>query len=99
MTRKIYFRKGLTAIYELEYSARMVSTNRKDGGRVKPHSSLAAWRKDMEFTQPEAADYLGISQPYYSKLERKVQQPRRDNLKMLTERTGVPVDVLMDIAG
>lgn len=67
--------------------------------RVKPHSSLAAWRKAMGFTQPEAADYLSISQSYYSKLEQKAQHPRPAVLKQLTERTGVPVDELMGIAG
>lgn len=52
----------------------------------------------MGFSQHEAADFLGISQSYYCKLERKAQTPRKDVLKGLTERTGVPVDELMGIA-
>lgn len=65
---------------------------------MKPHSSLLAWRKAQGFTQREAALYLGITQGYYSKLELKAQTPRKDVLKALTERTGVPVDELMGIA-
>lgn len=71
---------------------------RKPLGRVKPHSSLAAWRRAKGFTQHEAADYLEISQSYYYKLEAKAQTPRKGILKTLTERTGVPVDELMGIA-
>lgn len=66
--------------------------------RVKPHSSLRAWRRAMGFTQQEAAAYLKISQSYYCKLEAKIQTPRKGVLKGLTEQTGVPVDELMGIA-
>lgn len=88
---------GLTRDYVSEYSVVVVNTH-MNTHRVKPHSSLASWRKDMGFTQQEAATYLGISQSYYCKLERKAQQPRKDVLKGLTDRTGVPVDELMGIA-
>jgi len=64
----------------------------------KPHSSLKAWRRAKGFTQREAADYLGISQAYYSKLERHGQAPRKEIAKELTEKTGVPLDELMGIA-
>ena len=67
-------------------------------GRVKPYSSLLAWRTAKGFTQHEAARHLGISQAYYSKVERHDQAPRRAKAKMLTERTGVPVDELLGIA-
>lgn len=66
--------------------------------RVKPHSSLLAWRKAHGFTQHEAAAYLGVTQSCYCKWERHEQAPRRDLLKDVTERTGVPVDELMGIA-
>lgn len=66
--------------------------------RVKPHSSLAAWRRAQGYTQRQAADFLGVSQAYYSKLERHDQAPRRDVAKRLTERTGVPLDELLGIA-
>lgn len=75
-----------------------MSKKQKVLGRVKPHSSLAAWRKAMGFNQREAAVFLGITQGYYSKLEKKVQTPRKGILRDLTERTGVPVDELMGIA-
>lgn len=66
--------------------------------KVQPHSSLAAWREDMGFNQREAAAYLGITQAYYSKLERRTQTPRPTLAKRLRERTGVPLDVLFGIA-
>jgi len=59
---------------------------------------LAAWRRAQGFTQHEAADYLGISQGYYSKLELKGAAPRKKILKGLTQATGVPVEELMGIA-
>lgn len=65
---------------------------------LRPRSSLRAWRQSQGFTQQEAADYLEISQAYYSKLERHEQAPRRDMAKGLVERTGVPLDELMGIA-
>jgi transcriptional regulator with XRE-family HTH domain len=70
----------------------------KAATRVKPHSSLAAWRRAMGFTQQEAARYLSISQSYYYKLESKAQTPRKGILKRLADRTGVPLDELMGIA-
>lgn len=96
----------LTRRYISEYSTRTMSTEQsteqtpdvKALRRVKPHSSLAAWRKAQGWTQHEAAAYLGISQSYYYKLEAKVQNPRKGILKRITERTGVPVDELMGIA-
>lgn len=72
-----------------------MSTKRTTAERVKPQSSLAAWRQAKGFDQRAAARFLGISQSYYSKLERHEQAPRRDMLKALTARTGVPVDELM----
>lgn len=65
---------------------------------IQPHSSLAAWRRAQGFTQVEAAAYLGLSQAFYSKLERHDQVGRKATLKMLTEATGVPLDILMGIA-
>lgn len=74
------------------------SAERKLLRRVKPHSSLVAWRKASGFTQRQAAKYLGISQSYYYKLEAKQQQPRPRKLKTIADLTGVPVDELMGIA-
>lgn len=74
------------------------NTEQKPAKRVKPHTSLEAWRRAMGFTQRQAAEYLEISQSYYYKLELKQQTPRKGILKRTTERTGVPVDELMGIA-
>jgi transcriptional regulator with XRE-family HTH domain len=65
--------------------------------RVKPHSSLFAWRRGLGLTQRAAALALGISQSYYWKLERGTVEPRRGILKRLTDVTGVPVDILMRV--
>lgn len=73
----------------------MVTTKQK---AVRPQSSLMAWRRTKGFTQQEAADFLHISQAYYSKLERHEQAPRREMAKDLVERTGVPLDELMGLA-
>ena len=66
--------------------------------RIKPHSSLAAWRRAQGFDQSEAAQFLGITQGTYSKLERHLMAPRPELLRTLTERTGVPIDELLGIA-
>ena len=65
--------------------------------RIRPHSSLRAWRLAHGLSQHEAAQYLGISQSYYSKLETHDQAPRRAMLKALTAKTGVPVDALLGL--
>lgn len=65
---------------------------------TRPYSSLRAWRKAHGFNQAQAADALGISQSYYSKLERHEQAPRRALAKRLMDQTCVPLEVLMGIA-
>lgn len=75
----------------------IVNTER-NANRVRPHSSLAAWRKLKGWGQREAAEYLGISQAYYYKLEQHEAAPRPTIAKRVTERTGVPLDELMGIA-
>lgn len=74
-----------------------ISTARRSPKQVRPHSSLRAWRRWHGFSQHDAADYLGISQSYYSKLETHEQSPRRTMMQHLTAKTGVPVDALMGI--
>ncbi len=66
--------------------------------RIRPFSSLKAWRRWHGFSQHEAAGFLGISQSYYSKLESLDQSPRRNMARTLTAKTGVPVDALMGLA-
>lgn len=71
---------------------------RQQRKRIQPASSLRAWRRARGLGQVEAAKALGISQAYYSKLERHEQAPRPAMAKALTEATGVPLDELMGIA-
>lgn len=70
----------------------------KNTQRIRPHSSLKAWRSRQEFTQAEAAAHLGVSRNYYAKLERHVQAPSRSTLRHLMAVTGVPADELMGVA-
>lgn len=88
----------LTVITFWTYSHLNMDTERKHQRLVKPHSSLLAWRAAQGYTQQEAAQYLGISQSYYRKLEAHVQAPRPVILKRIAELTGVPVDELMGVA-
>lgn len=73
-------------------------TKEKALHRVKPHSSLRAWRTAQGFTQHEAAAFLGVTQSCYCKWECHERAPRRKKAKSVTEQTGVPLDELMGIA-
>lgn len=66
--------------------------------RVKPMSSLKAWRRAKGFTTREAARHLGISQGFYQKIETRKAFPRPTIAKSLTDQTGVPLDELLGIA-
>lgn len=66
--------------------------------RVKAYSSLLSWRQAKGFDQRQAATFLGISQAYYSKLERREQAPRPKMARQLTDRSGVPLDEILGIA-
>jgi transcriptional regulator with XRE-family HTH domain len=65
---------------------------------VKRHDSLAAWRRSHGWNQRQAAGFLGISQTYYSRLERYQQAPRRALAKSLTTQTGVSLADLMGMS-
>jgi DNA-binding XRE family transcriptional regulator len=69
-------------------------------GKVKFRSypDLATWRNDRKWTQQEAADFLGITQSKYSRLERGIGCAWGEEAKVLHERTGVPVAVLAGAA-
>lgn len=64
---------------------------------VRPYPSLKAWRDAKDWTQQEAADFLGISQGQYSKLENG-RTPRSRDLRDLMAKTGVPIEVLVGAA-
>ena len=64
----------------------------------RTYPDLRTWRKARGFGQREAADFLDISQTYYSRLERRVQAMRGKRAKIVTGKTGVPIEVLVGAA-
>jgi transcriptional regulator with XRE-family HTH domain len=60
--------------------------------------SLADWRDAHDLNQREAARVLGLTQSKYSRLERRLQFPVRDDLKRIQFVTSVPLDVLVGVA-
>lgn len=63
--------------------------------RIRPYPNLADWRQARRWTQQQAADFLGISQAFYSKLERRTHNLRGKQAKRVMERTGVPIEILV----
>jgi transcriptional regulator with XRE-family HTH domain len=74
-------------------------TNRR-GRRssVRAFPNLMTWRKTHKLNQHEAAKELGLTQSSYSRLERGVKIPVRDDLKRIVDLTGVPIEVLVGVA-
>lgn len=64
----------------------------------RPYPDLATWRAAKRWSQRRAAEYLGISQTYYSRLERGVQTARGQQAKALMQKTGVPLEILVGAA-
>jgi len=71
---------------------RRLGMNRK---RIYP--SLAKWRDDQRLSQEEAAARLQVSQPYYSRLERGLQFPKRTLARQIADRTGVPLESVLGL--
>jgi len=65
---------------------------------TRPYPDLATWREAMGWSQMEAATYLGISQTFYSRLERRVQSAPGKRAKELMAKTGVSLEVLVGAA-
>lgn len=63
-----------------------------------PFQSVAAWRAAHTLNQREAAKVLGVSQAYYSRLERGLRRPVEDDLKRIAITTSVPIEVLVGLA-
>lgn len=84
--------------YKSEYSVAVLKSDRKEILTRVPPASLRAWREANGLDQRQAAEYLDISQPYYSKLEMGRAAPRPVIAKRVTERTGVRLEVLLRIA-
>lgn len=64
----------------------------------RPYPNLATWRAAQNLSQHDAALRLGISQTYYSRLERGIQAARGSVAKRLMAETGVPLEVLVGAA-
>lgn len=62
--------------------------------RAKFHN-LKAWRSSWGLTQAEAGRLLGISQSKYAKTELGHQRPKAPLGKRISDRTGVPFEVVM----
>jgi predicted transcriptional regulator len=65
---------------------------------IPTYPNLKTWRRTLRLNQREAALLLGISQTHYCRLERGVYAPKRDVLKRLMAKTGVPIEVLVGVA-
>lgn len=64
----------------------------------RPYPDLATWRDAKGLSQQEAASLLGISQTFYSRLERRIQSARGKQAKQIMDKTGVPLEVLVGAA-
>lgn len=65
---------------------------------TRPYPNLKTWRTAMGLSQEQASTLLGISQTYYSRLERHGSAARGPLAKRLSEQTGVPIEVLVGAA-
>lgn len=66
--------------------------------RIKTYSSLKAWRAAQGWNQREAAHYLGLAQSVYAKVEARDNAPRPKRGKAISEKTGVPFEIVMGVA-
>jgi DNA-binding XRE family transcriptional regulator len=58
---------------------------------------LKEWRGER--TQDEAAKLLGVNAMTYSRWERGVHLPRKSNWPVIKEKTGLPLDKLLEFVG
>ena len=65
--------------------------------KSRTYPTLKAWRLGTQRNQVDAARFLGISQAFYSKLERGVQFPDRLNAKMISEKAQVPLETVLGL--
>jgi len=66
--------------------------------RITTYSSLKAWRLAQQMNQREAASLLGVSQTLYARTEAKRGAPRPLRAKAISEKTGVPFEIVMGVA-
>ena len=60
---------------------------------------LKKLRKQVQLTQVEVAEKLGISQPAYASWERGVKKPTQENLVKIAQVLNVSVDYLVGNSG
>lgn len=65
--------------------------------RKRPYPNLKTWRDAERIGQREAAAQLGMSQPFYSRLENGLHYPGRKLAKVISERTGVPLEAVLGL--
>lgn len=58
---------------------------------------LKEWRGDR--TQDEAAKLLGVNAMTYSRWERGKHLPRRSQWPVIKDKTGIPLDRLLEFVG
>jgi transcriptional regulator with XRE-family HTH domain len=66
--------------------------------RTRPYPNLKTWRGDKRLSQRDAAAKLGISQPFYSRLENQTQACNPQLAKRISEQTGVSLESVLGIA-
>jgi transcriptional regulator with XRE-family HTH domain len=66
--------------------------------RQRPYPSLRHWRDENCPDQRSAAEQLGVSQGYYSRLERQKLHPHRTLAKAISDKTGVPIETILGVA-
>lgn len=66
--------------------------------RVKTYISLKAWREAQAMNQREAAHALGVTQALYARVELRRGAPRPKRGKVISDKTGVPFEIVMGVA-
>lgn len=64
----------------------------------RAYPTLADWRNEQGWSQERAAQYLGVDQAYYSRIERRLRSPRPQRAKAISKATGVPLESILGIA-
>lgn len=66
--------------------------------RQRAYISLKHWREAHDLSQEEAARILNVTQGHYSKLENGRQYPGRRLAKAISDRTRVPIELVLGVA-
>ena len=64
-------------------------------GIKRAYPDFASWRHANRWSQAKAAEYLGMTQSHYSKLERGVTAPQRERALEIMRLTGIPLEVVI----